>query len=262
MYDKPLPKFLLSQCTPDKCSLCDVPFNGPTISRSHYDGKAHEKKVAQYLNENVEDESSRPKRVKLATPPADQTDSSLYCTVCNLACTSQVVYDSHMQGKTHASKVRAAAMAKNTREMANKLGCPICNIYVTSQDALTTHLAGKQHKKKSEKLGEIKSGVQLRCELCDVTATDKHGLDAHLNGKRHAEKVAGPKVKTDKGKVCNKCQVRVDTDEAWQLHVEGEAHKLTVAKLELSAKAIDYNTYEFNSFKEEEKEKGEEAKAE
>ena len=63
-YDKPLPITLTNLCTPDKCHLCNVLCKAPSISRSHYDGKVHDKKDAQYLAEHVADESSRPKKVK------------------------------------------------------------------------------------------------------------------------------------------------------------------------------------------------------
>lgn len=237
-YDKPLPSTLTILCTPDKCSLCEVPFNGPTISRSHYDGKAHDKKVAQYLAEQVTEESSRPKKMKTSSPPVSEAASGLFCSVCNLICTSSVVYDSHMQGKAHSSKVRAANMAKNG-EVGNKLGCSVCNIFVTSADALSTHLTGKQHKRKSERLQEVEEGLVLHCELCGVTATDRPGLEAHLTGRKHMDKVGGK----DSERFCSKCQVGVDTEEAWALHQEGEAHKLILAKCR--PKVIDYNTFEF-----------------
>jgi len=291
LYDAPLPTYLTNMCKPDACTLCEVPFNGPTISRSHYDGKAHEKKVAQYLAENVADEISRPKKVKISAPTVEETTSCLSCSLCNLVCTSTVVYDSHMQGKAHASKVRAANIAKSG-DLGNKTGCSVCNIFVTSQEALTTHLAGKQHRKKSERLLEVEGGLQLHCEECGVTATDRPGLEAHLSGKRHQEKTVGKKEETEekdevmvkvdggeqlhcelcgvtttdrpgleahlsgkkhlakerrgRGRFCSKCQVGVDTEEAWELHLTGEAHKLVMAKF--GPKVIDYNTYDFNSF--------------
>jgi len=245
-YDKPLPSTLTMLCTPDKCSLCEVPFNGPTISRSHYDGKTHEKKVAQYLTEHVAEECSRPKKVKMTSPPVTEAASGLFCSVCSLICTSSVVYDSHMQGKAHNSKVRAADMAKNG-EVGNKMGCSVCKIFVTSADALSTHLTGKQHRRKSERLQEEQEGLVLHCEQCGVTATDKHGLEAHLTGRKHMDKVGGKK---DRERFCSKCQVGVDTVEAWTLHLEGEAHKLISAKCE--PKVIDYNTFEFVSSEEKE----------
>ena len=199
----------------------------------------------------MKDSGSYPVPSEVASLPVSQPPTGLYCTLCNLSCTSTVVYDSHMQGKTHASKVRAANLA-NAGEMGNKMGCSVCNIFVTSDDALATHLAGKQHKRKSERLGEV--GMELKCELCSVTATDRQGLEAHLKGKKHMKKVEGPKKKEKR--FCPKCQVKVDTDEAWDLHVEGEAHKLTMAMLVTAPKVIDYNTFDFKKeeYKEEVKE--------
>ena len=118
----------------------------------------------------MKDSGSYPVPSEVASLPVSQPPTGLYCTLCNLSCTSTIVYDSHMQGKTHASKVRAANLA-NDGELGNKMGCPACNIVVTSDDALATHLAGKQLKRKSERLGEV--GMELKCELCSVTATDR-----------------------------------------------------------------------------------------
>jgi len=240
LYDAPLPPSLASMCATDKCQLCDVDFNGPTISRSHYDGKAHEKKVAQYLAANVDDEASRPKKIKISCPNAEETNSSLSCSLCNLVCTSTVVYDSHMQGKNHASKVRAANSSKS-----GELGCALCNIFVTSPDALTNHLAGKQHKRKSERMRDIQGGLQLHCSLCGVNATDRPGLEAHLKGKRHLEKLERKNKKEEDEKeessdTETKNVALQETDLA--LQVSSDAKKIAPAKI------IDYNTYEFKSF--------------
>ena len=60
-----LPAALLALCMEDKCSLCEVEFNGPSISQSHYHGKAHARKVAAYLD-NDEDipKGLKPKKVQ------------------------------------------------------------------------------------------------------------------------------------------------------------------------------------------------------
>ena len=63
-YDKALPHNLLALCPEEKCHLCGIEFNGPSISQSHYNGKAHAKKVAAYLDamEDIPDEE-KPKKV-------------------------------------------------------------------------------------------------------------------------------------------------------------------------------------------------------
>ena len=238
LYDAPLPSTLTSMCTLAKCGLCDIPFNGPATSKSHYDGKAHEKKVIQYLASNVTEEQSRPKKVKMSTistPTVVEGSSDLSCSLCNLVCTSTVVYDSHMQGKNHAIKVRAASSARS-----GELGCGVCNINVTSQDALTTHLMGKQHKRKSERMKDIQEGVQLHCVLCGVKSTDRPGLEAHLKGKRHLEKLEGKKKTNDEKVEGNDTNTKKDVKK--EMGGTGETKKLA------SVKVIDYNTYDFKSF--------------
>ena len=81
-------------CPDHQCDLCGIVFNGPSISSSHYNGKAHAKKVAAYL-EAAEDipEEQRPKKLKLSAAeqsPAVSSATGLFCGTCNLVCTSQV----------------------------------------------------------------------------------------------------------------------------------------------------------------------------
>ena len=59
-----LPPALLALCPEEKCNLCGIEFNGPSISQSHYHGKAHAKKVSAYLDaaENIPD-GQKPKKV-------------------------------------------------------------------------------------------------------------------------------------------------------------------------------------------------------
>jgi len=97
----------------------------------------------------------------------------LFCPTCNLVCTSPVVYDDHMKGKKHASKMRAAQLAAS-EELAGQLECLVCD-------------DGKAHKKKVA--AQNVKGSDLRCDLCDVTSTDKDGHKRHMNGKRHKENV-------------------------------------------------------------------------
>jgi len=187
-YDRALPAALLALCREEKCSLCEVEFNGPSISQSHYHGKAHARKVAAYLD-NDEDipEGLKPKKV-LKMEPGESGSNGLFCSTCGLLCTSQVVYDDHMKGKNHAAKVRAALQAANG-ELDAQHQCSVCHIFAATRDALQAHIDGKAHKKKVASLSLNK--FDLRCDLCDVTSTDKDGHEKHLNGKRHKENMLG-----------------------------------------------------------------------
>ena len=88
--------------------MCEVEFNGPSISQSHYHGKAHARKVAAYLD-NDEDipEGLKPKKVQkkisiffskikqvLKMEPGESGSNGLFCSTCGLLCTSQVCFPS------------------------------------------------------------------------------------------------------------------------------------------------------------------------
>jgi hypothetical protein len=126
----------------------------------------------------------------------------------------QVVYDDHMKGKNHASKMRAAQLAASG-ELAGQLQCSVCNVYAATHDILQAHMEGKAHKKKVAAQGL--KGEDLRCDLCDVTSTDKEGHMRHLGGKRHRENLEGPQ------------EAKVPSDQAM-----GEER----------TKVIDYNTFD------------------
>ena len=120
-YDKALPAVILNQCTLTDCGLCSVPLNGPAVAKSHYEGKNHEKRVQLALADLYPDPETAPKRMRIddgapevvkaprraAVKVEDGTDdeeTNFYCEICNLPCTSRIVFDSHMAGKSHASR--------------------------------------------------------------------------------------------------------------------------------------------------------------
>jgi len=80
-----------------------------------------------------------------------------------------------------------------------------------------------------------------------VTTSDKAGLDAHLAGGRHKAKVEGddeegkPKRKERKIKEegvaettkveCSICKVMCPSIEGYNLHIQGEAHRIAADKI-------------------------------
>jgi hypothetical protein len=121
-YDRALPPEIVNMCTMAECGVCKVPLNGPAVAQSHYDGKNHDRKVQTILAEMFPDPELAPKRIKMddevvpkkkERPPRPEGENGeererdttvYYCQICNLTCTSRIVYDSHMSGKTHASR--------------------------------------------------------------------------------------------------------------------------------------------------------------
>ena len=122
-YDKELPVEILRQCSLTDCGLCSVPLNGPAVAKSHYEGKNHEKSVQIQLAKLYADLSLAPKRIRLEgeEPPAPKVrgprpppklnedgtpvvETPFFCDICNLTCAGRLIYDSHLGGKTHASR--------------------------------------------------------------------------------------------------------------------------------------------------------------
>jgi len=267
-YDKPLPQSILGDCTAERCHICSVDFNGPAMTKSHYDGKQHEKKVTKKLLElfPADDESTvtAPKRMKVENSEADKPISDIssdtYCQICNVLCGSVDVFLKHLEGKSHASKEKNM----NGQPDGNALHCKVCNIFV-HREQFMAHENGKSHLKKTKMLS---SGINLHgfsCALCSVKCTDKQGYESHLIGKRHLENIAqqnqpetsamdkecskdavkgnkGSKNIQNNGYKCGPCQMSFPNEDAQMLHVVGEAHKTVVQKLgEGEMKVVDYS---------------------
>ncbi|XP_043726289.1 zinc finger matrin-type protein 3-like isoform X2 [Telopea speciosissima] len=117
-------------------------------------------------------------------------DSTMVCTICNIACNSQVVFNNHLAGKRHAIQASLRPNGAQTLVAANpnplgwskkpkthpavngvwKKGaqktkivqsawCEICKIDCNSKDVLEIHKLGKKHKKNLEKLEESKTSA-------------------------------------------------------------------------------------------------------
>ncbi len=70
------------------------------------------------LEELFPDESTRPQRIRpegeempppkkrreRPSTPVEDDGTVYFCDVCNLPCTSRLIYDSHLAGKSHASR--------------------------------------------------------------------------------------------------------------------------------------------------------------
>lgn len=106
-------------------------------------------------------------------------DSVRVCTICNIACNSQEVFNKHLAGKKHASQARlvslngvgpyiAAITAHDGGTWKNNLKktkvlqsawCEVCKINCSSTDIYNQHLLGKKHSKNLEKLSKLKNNV-------------------------------------------------------------------------------------------------------
>ncbi|GAB2270072.1 hypothetical protein Dimus_004985 [Dionaea muscipula] len=175
-----------------KCDLCDADCNSIVAYEKHLSGKKHQKRLeAMYApSVTLSQQTSNaigntcttgqvgasgegtaipvvPDAEKLGRKAQNLVEcgSSMYslrlCTLCNVVCSSEIVFADHLAGKKHAAQ--AAAMASNSivkdkdekgpREMKNSQPacCEVCKINFNSTEILSSHLLGKKHQKNLEK---------------------------------------------------------------------------------------------------------------
>ncbi|NXD13966.1 ZMAT1 protein, partial [Nothocercus nigrocapillus] len=88
------------------CKLCCAPFNNPLVAHQHYIGKKHRRNEARKkMMEEVGDK---------AVPAESSTNAPFFsaggvgqyvCPVCNITLRSVEMYQSHMQGNKHQTKL-------------------------------------------------------------------------------------------------------------------------------------------------------------
>uniref|UniRef100_K3ZZ60 C2H2-type domain-containing protein n=1 Tax=Setaria italica TaxID=4555 RepID=K3ZZ60_SETIT len=72
--------------------------------------------------------------------------SLYFCKVCNVQCSSEVMFEDHLRGKKHRGKMR---------KLKVRTFCKVCNLQCHSDEMLADHLAGKKHQKKARVMGLI-----------------------------------------------------------------------------------------------------------
>jgi hypothetical protein len=90
------------------------------------------------------------------------------CEICNVHCTSQCDYDTHLSGKKHLQKL--ADQCSNVKTLTK-----------------INDLLGNQRVKKTEQTQKPK---QFQCEICDVVHYSQYNYDAHFSRKKHLQKLA------------------------------------------------------------------------
>ncbi|PNF32353.1 hypothetical protein B7P43_G10092 [Cryptotermes secundus] len=196
-----LPKELTSKFGPLKCDLCKVSVNSTVQAKMHYTGKQHDKKVTQFLA-NWSQETGEPIPLRLkdgaSAPKKARVDPRyLYCSVCDLALTSQQHAEQHFMGRNHQRALEGHAPLKAgyfNKETGRWQRYPLseksepAGRYPVSPQATDHHgLLDSLPDPSSAKKG------RFFCDLCQVAATSQDQLDMHFNGSKHkkAEKAAG-----------------------------------------------------------------------
>ncbi|MED6161336.1 hypothetical protein PIB30_118458 [Stylosanthes scabra] len=91
-----------------RCEVCKIDCNSKDVYEKHISGKKHKKNMQINANPMLANGGnyvgSEVKKRKLSNGGAP-VDSVKVCTVCNIVCNSQDVYNKHIAGKKHAAQV-------------------------------------------------------------------------------------------------------------------------------------------------------------
>eukprot|EP00268_Persea_americana_P040438 TRINITY_DN4016_c0_g1_i1.p1 TRINITY_DN4016_c0_g1~~TRINITY_DN4016_c0_g1_i1.p1 ORF type:complete len:545 (+),score=111.58 TRINITY_DN4016_c0_g1_i1:269-1903(+) len=212
------------------CEICKIDCNSQDILNKHKLGKRHMKNLKKLAEskkvvatqpvgiteprqsttvkkipsgDGSNDKKMRRKQILASKPEEDidtkrrklvecgtAADSLRICTVCNVVCNSETVFNLHLAGQKHAAKVASALEiigpmvnpSPNTNTNTNTNPIPvICNDQV-SHPMLNGVTEKKKKKKKSMKSEVVQPFI---CELCKIYCSSQDILNTHNLGKRH-----------------------------------------------------------------------------
>ncbi|KAF3968225.1 hypothetical protein CMV_007864 [Castanea mollissima] len=174
-----------------RCEVCKIDCNSREVYEKHMRGKKHLRNLqAQVPRSSIDGQVKfgasggaagkdlGTKKRKLLNGDA-AADSVRVCTICNVTCNSQEVFNKHLAGKRHASQAGLIALngvgpyiaavksqisstwkkfpVKN--KVVQSAWCSVCKINCNSNDVYIKHLSGKKHQKNMEKQSKSKNEV-------------------------------------------------------------------------------------------------------
>ncbi|XP_057951940.1 uncharacterized protein LOC131146372 [Malania oleifera] len=191
---------------PLRCEICKIDCTSKDVFEKHMLGKKHKKKLQMEIAHTPFNKRSRPglgyvewisgasgvaigedleaKKRKVLNGGA-QSDSVKVCTICNVVCNSQEVFNKHISGKKHAIQAglipaitaqpfvaanantnplcwivprvqpQSSWVQKNIRKktkIVQSAWCEVCRLQCNSIDVFNRHIMGKRHQKNLEQL--------------------------------------------------------------------------------------------------------------
>lgn len=288
-----------------RCEVCNIDCNSKDVLEKHISGKKHNRNLQIHTNQvsttiSTKDsigmntgslvgqigsishqrilasagaaagQSLVAKRLKLVEGGA-VADSVRTCTICNVACNSQVVFLKHLTGKKHAAQVGLRPQHLVVQPHSNGIWskvpkkpkfvqsawCEVCKINCNSSDVFTKHILGKKHLKNLEKLAEPKKDTSTSASTAAQVTTNPiigptERLDASKGkstawvepGKRPAQLQTQQKdldIKKQKiveggaaagaVRACTICNVVCNSQTVFNIHLSGQKHAAMVKKL-------------------------------
>ncbi|XP_061358904.1 uncharacterized protein LOC133303065 [Gastrolobium bilobum] len=242
---------------PMRCEVCKIDCNSKDVYDKHIIGKKHQRNLQEQINStntllagpshvSVQSYTSsvqaqvltgavgkdlESKKRKLLNGGAP-IDSVKVCTVCNIVCNSQEVFNKHLAGKKHAAQVGLMSnngigpyiaafkrqgigpwkKAPKKIKVAQSAWCEVCKINCNSRDVYIVHLSGKKHLKNLEKLSKPKIDA-----AAGAATTTANALQLAANP------VIGPQEKPDSDKLKSQKEPEMDIETKKRKVVEGGA---------------------------------------
>ncbi|KAM1740179.1 hypothetical protein ACFX11_015784 [Malus domestica] len=248
-----------------RCDVCDIYCTSKPIYEAHIAGKKHQKKVAMQHNPGVTAGAELETKRRKILRGGSTVDSVRVCTICNITCNSEEVYNKHLYGKRH--KAQASLMAldggpyiaavrsqfngiwkkdPNKAKLVQSAWCEVCKINCNSNDAYVAHLVGKKHKKNLEQLGKSKNDGSASTSNAPSAATNAI-IGPTKNPGAESSRASQPQVpkedlETKKKKVisggatasavrtCTVCNVVCNSHTVFSSHLAGQKHAAMVKK--------------------------------
>ncbi|KAL5723082.1 hypothetical protein ACHQM5_006526 [Ranunculus cassubicifolius] len=247
---------------PLRCEVCSVDCNSKDSLDTHMQGKKHKNALLLQQKRSktvvfppyasmpqgtigsslVSTSGDLATKTKKLVEGGAAVDSVLTCSTCNVVCNNQVVFETHLVGKKHASQV--GMLKKST--IVQSAWCEICSIECTSQDALKTHRKGKKHQKNLKKLHIANIHVSTSSQIPSMSIIGPQENPSNNNGnvvkraKKKAasvedveakrQKVVSGGAAADAVRVCSICNVVCNSQFVFNTHLVGQKHISMVKK--------------------------------
>ncbi|MED6194346.1 hypothetical protein PIB30_027735 [Stylosanthes scabra] len=257
-----------------RCEVCKIDCNSKDVYEKHISGKKHKKNMQINANPMLanggNNVGSEVKKRKLSNGGAP-VDSAKVCTVCNIVCNSQDVYNKHIAGKKHAAQV--ALMSNNgigpyiaafksqgigpwkkapkKIKVMQPVWCETCKVTCNSRDMYASHLVGKKHLKNLEKqskpkasanAGKLLTGPQEKPNADKVKSEEKPDSDKPKSKKAKDLDIEAKKLKVVEGgtaadsvRMCTLCNIVCNSETVFNAHLAGHKHASMVKKQTLES---------------------------
>ncbi|XP_027333329.1 zinc finger protein 346-like [Abrus precatorius] len=276
---------------PIRCEVCKIDCNSKDVYEKHILGKKHKRNLQVQTNppnsslagpsyasvpsqtnsiqgkvsDGAAGKELKSKEQKLSNG-GSTTDSAKVCTVCNIVCTSQDVYNKHLAGKKHTAQVGLmlnngigpyiaafkhqgiGPWKKSPKKIKvdQSAWCDVCKIKCNSRDVYIVHLCGKKHMKNLEKLskpkidaGDVTAVVNALQETAKpiIGPQEKPGTDKPKSQKAPEMDIETKKRKVVEGgaaeasvRICTLCNVVCNSQTVFDTHLVGHKHAAMAKK--------------------------------